>query len=255
MTINTLGIWLMDTLRGVASRFTSEPRLERGPTWSPDGKRLMFATRLDLVVSGTAATATPSLVLEDSDSSQKVPSDWSPDGKHALFYRQARDGGSPDIWLLTVDKSRAPEPFLATAATEAHAQFSPDGKWVSYDSDESGRVEVYVRPFRGSGARVRVSLDGGVTARWNPRGGELFFISSDGNLMSASLRSAGNAIEVNRPTRLFPLGTWAGGSIGPARQFDYDVAADGNRFLVSQRVGDDAGWPIHIVANWQPRQP
>jgi hypothetical protein len=91
--------------------------------------------------------------------------------------------------------------------------------------------------------------------RWTDAGrnDEFKTPSPDGNLMSASLRSAGNAIEVRRPTRLFRLGTWAGGSIGAGRGGDYDVASDGNRFLVSQRVGDNVGWPIHIVANWQPQ--
>ena len=157
---------------------------------------------------------------------------------------------------MPFDKSRAPEPFIATAAEESHAQFSPDGKWVSYDSDESGRVEVYASPFPGTGARVRVSADGGVAARWNPRGGELFFISPDGNLMSAGVRSAGNgaALEVDRPKQLFPLRTWTGGNVTSGRKIDYDVGSNGNRFLVLQRVGDNAGWPIHVVANWQPRQ-
>jgi len=256
---NDQNVWLTDTARGVASRFTSGPTLERWPTWSPDSTRLMFAMRGNLMVSDTTGAAMPSIVLEDSFT--KLPSDWSPDGRYVLYFVQrppepGRSASRGDIWFMPVDKSRAPEPLIATAAEESHAQFSPDGKWVSYDSDESGRVEVYVSPFQGTGARVRVSADGGVAARWNPRGGELFFISPDGNLMSAAARSAGNgaALEVERPKRMFPLRTWTGGTVASGRKIDYDVASDGNRFLVLQRGSDNAGWPIHVVANWQPRQ-
>ena len=131
-----------------------------------------------------------------------------------------------------------------------------------HESDMRSVAGADLPPLNGSSSCFRdrrtwsISSSSSAGARWNPRGGELFFISPDGNLMSAAVRSAGNsaAIEVDRPKKLFPLRTWTGGSVASGRKIDYDVASDGNRFLVLQRGSDNAGWPIHVVANWQPRQ-
>jgi hypothetical protein len=134
---------------------------------------------------------------------------------------------------------------------ERLAVFSPNGRWVAYQSNESGRYEIYIRPFPGPGRQWPVSTAGGAQPRWKSDGKELYWIAADAKLMAAPITVTGNAIETGAPTALFPTRIYLGGSEQPMRG-QYNVASDG-RFLINTVIGDDTVPPITILQNWRPK--
>jgi eukaryotic-like serine/threonine-protein kinase len=191
----------------------------------------------------------PDEVLYESPT-VKVLCDWSPDGQHLLYVEIDPQTGSPNLMRLPVSGNRTPEPFLATAAIEAWGQFSPDGKWVAYQSNQSGRMEVYVRSFHGAGGQWLVSTDGGIHPRWSSNGTELLYLAPDGRLLSAAIIARGGAIEVGRPVSLFPTMIVGGGTNFPGFRQQYDVTADG-RLLINVAL-QSAPTPITLLLNWRP---
>jgi Tol biopolymer transport system component len=134
---------------------------------------------------------------------------------------------------------------------EHRGQFSPDGRWVVYISDESGRPEIYVRPFPGPGGQWQVSTNGGVQPRWNPDGKELYYIAPDGQLMAASIAVQNGAIEAGAPMALFQTRV-SGGGTNTYTKPQYDVAPDG-RFLINTITDASTTAPITLLLNWKPR--
>ena len=146
---NNVDIWLVDSAR--TARFTNDNAIERFPLWSADSTRIAYNSNAGLHVRASSGDG-PDEVLYESPT-VKVLCDWSPDGQHLLYVEIDAQTGSPNLMTLPVSGNRTPEPFLATAATEVWGQFSPDGKWVAYQSNQSGRFEVYVRSFHGAGGQ------------------------------------------------------------------------------------------------------
>jgi Tol biopolymer transport system component len=247
-------LWLLETARGVLTRLTSSTTIARWPTWSPDSRRIAYGDAKDLYVIDLDGAGTPQKLLEDKF--VKSPSDWSPDGRF-LIYRQAAQsaGAKGDLWVLPLQADRTPFPFVATGAEETRAQFSPDGRWVAYESDESGRLEVYVRPFQRAGERVVISLDGGIEPRWNSNGREIFFISPSGAVMSAAVRpsAAGSVLDVEPARQLFQSRLQNRGLYPPNFKIDYDVSRGGERFLMLQATEKAEAAAITVVANWRPK--
>ena len=162
-TNDNFDIWLVEVARGVMTRLTATPTLTRWPMWSPDSRRVAYADGNNLVVTDADGAGTPEILLEDPLS--KYSSDWSPDGTFLLYAVQTRSPARSDLWVLPLTGDREPFPFSATGADETRAQFAPDGRWVSYDADDSGRLEVYVRPFQRTGSRSTAgSARGGIPA-------------------------------------------------------------------------------------------
>ncbi len=144
-----------------------------------------------------------------------------------------------------------PWPFLNSTFYESGGTYSPDGHWVAYHSDESGRVEIYVRPFPGPGGQWQVSTAGGKDPRWRPDGKELYYIAPDSRLMAAPIASSGTALQPGLPTALFqPRIAGGGGRLSGTRQ-QYDVAPDG-RFLINVSVDEGTAAPITVITNWNP---
>ncbi len=177
-------VWIYDASRGALSRLTFEGNINSNPTWSPDGERIAF--------SSNQADEMNDLYWQASDGSggaerlrtsesRSFPSSFSPDGQLLAFIEINPETGR-DIWVLNLSDREA-EPFLRTPYEDTAPKFSPDGKWLAYSSDESGRREIYVQPYPGPGGKWLISTDGGQEPVWNPNGGELFYRS--GNKMMA----------------------------------------------------------------------
>jgi Tol biopolymer transport system component/tRNA A-37 threonylcarbamoyl transferase component Bud32 len=237
-------IWVVDVARGLASRVTTGPPQATDPVWSPDGRELMFEGGPgggDLYRKELRAGATASSLLETTE--YKIPEDWSRDGK-TILYRTA--GEESALWALPLDGDGSPELVLKTESSLRQPQMSPDGRWLAYMSDESGRYEVYVEPFRRPGQRVRVSPDGGRQPKWRGDGKELFYLSPDGQLMAVDVREGASGPDVGMPAVLVPADKAVARVWG---RDDYAVTADGQRFLVKTRV-EEEDRRIHVLLNW-----
>src|SRR5262249_37571212 len=152
-------IWLLDVGRGVLSRVTDDPIGATNPRWSHDGRIAFHSNRRDkpgiYVEQSTGSAAEMFLTSPGS------PDDWSPDSRNLIYSRTDAQTGA-DLWILPLDGDRAPLPFATTRYDETNAQFSPDGHWIAYQSNESGRAEIYVQAFPSNGSKLQVSTDGGV---------------------------------------------------------------------------------------------
>jgi len=188
--------------------------------------------------------------LTQSDNPQYAL-DWSRDGRFVLYAELAPQTGY-DLFLLPMGGDRKPVPFLRTPFNEVNGQFSRGSegppRWIAYSSDESGRFEVYVRTFPYSGAKWLVSTQGGMYPRWRGDGKELFYVSSEGKLMAVAVREKGGAPDCETPRALFPME-----STTPF--WPYDVAPDGQRFLVLQRAEEGRSQPLTVIINWQAALP
>jgi hypothetical protein len=148
-------------------------------------------------------------------------------------------------------EDRKPVPIVQTTFNEREGQFSPDGKWIAYQSDESGRFEIYVQPFTGPGGKSQISTDGGAQVRWRRDGKELFYIGLDNRLMAVPIRLDASAmvVEASVPVPLFV--TRVGGAVMGGDKQQYVVSADGQRFLMNTVV-EEAAAPLTVILNWKP---
>lgn len=188
--------------------------------------------------------------LTGEPGNSKFPDNWSPDGKYIL-YRELSPKTANDLWLLPLDERRKPVPLLESRADEAGGVFSPDGRWIVYDSNESGRYEVYVRPFSrtqfSTGSKIQISNQGGNDPLWSGDGREIFYgnFNAPGYpIFSARIRVGTEGIEAEAPMQLFAMPqapgphTWA-------------VTNDGQHFLI-ERAGRQAGFaPLTVMVTWQ----
>jgi hypothetical protein len=152
--------------------------------------------------------------------------------------------------VLPMEGERKPTPIANTPADERMAEFSPNGRWVAYQSDESGRFEIYVKPFPVRPEKWPVSKDGGFGARWSDDGKEIYYISPDAQLMTVPIAVIGGTIEAGTPMALFQTRIWGGGTSRLHRQ-QYDVASDGP-FLINDTIEYMATSPITVLFNWKP---
>jgi serine/threonine protein kinase/Tol biopolymer transport system component len=247
---NETDLWLLDATH--QTRFTrgSDGRIARLPVWSPDGDRIAFESvasgAVKLSVKPSSGDGDEAVLFESPQG--KIPCDWSPDGRFLLYYIPDPKTGT-DLWVLP-EATRVPFIFLQTDANELWGQFSPDGRWVAYQSNETGRYEIYVRAFPASGGAFPVSTAGGVYPRWSRDGKELYFIAPDAKMMAVPIRATATMIEAGVPAMLFQTQRVGGGMNVIGRGPQYDVTSDG-RFLINVDA-ESGALPITLLMNWKP---
>lgn len=247
-------VWVYDLERGVSTRLTFEDSIDTEQIWSPDGEYVIFSSDRD---------GPDNLYRKRSDGSGELErvveadsplwaSSWSNDGRFVAYMMATT---ALDLWVAPTDGSGTPELFLSTPFAESDADFSPDGRWLAYGSNESGRSEVYVRPFPPGGGKWQVSDGGGGYPRWSGDGRELFYRTDEG-IMVASVEGTGDTFRAGKPQSVLE-GTFRGGLGGLALAgntfADWDVTPDGQRFIMFPSV-DDSGQVEHphvtLVTNW-----
>jgi Tol biopolymer transport system component len=175
---------------------------------------------------------------------------WSPDG-HFLLYGEDNTKSSRDLWALPMQGDRKPVSVVNSPFYEGNGQFSPDGRWVAYHSNESGRFETYVVPFPTGGGKWQISTAGGISPRWRRDGKELFFIAPDGHMMGATVTASGTSFEAAPPVTLFQTRI-VGGGANSGNKHQYAVSADG-RFLINVPARESIASPITLISNWKPK--
>jgi len=250
-------IWLFESARReTMSRFTFDATQDNSsPIWSPDGSRIAFGSlrngKWGIYQKSASGTGAEELLFESDP--PKVPVSWSPDGKSIVFsVRDPKTGF--DVWVLPL-ADKKPVPFLQSPFNERDPQISPNGKWIVYTSDETGRSEIYVRPFPTGEGKWQISNRGGLYPKWRRDSKELFYLEINAtprNLISVKVNPAGPTFEYGDPTVLFDSRFANAGHSTPYQAFA--VSPDGQRFLIPHPEGSDdqgtASTPITVVLNW-----
>jgi hypothetical protein len=245
-------VWVLDLNRGTASRLTSEG-LSQFVAWTQDGRRVVFdwlKTGIPNIYWQAADASSPMERLTQSERRQ-FPASWTPDGEILAFLEQPEDTGAAyDIQLFHV-RDRRVTPFLNSHFNEIYPEISPDGHWIAYTSDESGRGEVYVQPFPGPGAKLQISNDGGAEPLWSRDGRELFYRTSyqerENRAFAVDVQT-GPAFSAGKPRLLFTAQGYSG--MSPIRT--WDISPDGRRFLVV-KMEERESRPVTelvLVQNW-----
>jgi len=251
-----MAIWLLDSSRSTTERFTFGSAVAVDGIWSPDGNSIIFASNpsgpADLYQKPASGARDEELLLKSSEN--KIPTGWSRDGRFLLYTVEDPTSGRQALWVLPLGGDKKPFPFLHTEFDNDFGRFSPDGRWVAYQSDESGRNEIYVRTFTpgssgaasDTGGKWLISTEGGSESRWGEDGKELYYLAADGKLMSVDI-ATNPVFQAGVPKALFqtPLPP------RPGVRESWDMTPDGKRFLLLAPVGPSSQVPFTVVLNWQ----
>ena len=237
-------IWVQEPRRGVARRLTFHEARDSNPIWSPDGTRIAFFSERDGAPTIYQKPANGVGEAERLFEGTGVfwPTHWSRDGRYLVY----TDVGSPiNVFALPLQGDREPIPITQSEFIEAQGSLSPDGAWIAYHSSESGRFEIYVRPFPEGEGRWQVSTGGGRVPVWSDAGDEIFYLSANQDKVLAVPVKTGSSFEAGAPKLLFELEQ-------PLPQLSqFDVTADGQRFIMPTPSGEEANAPIIVVTHWQ----
>jgi len=250
-------IWIYDIQHNTRTRFTFGRDQVLSPIWSRDGRQIAYMAGATSVIGMQAIWSKAAdgsgeekklLDLRDGGLQDSL-CDWSPDGRYILYVNgTASVGNGAKIWVLPLSGDRKPYPYIAAPGNQQYAQFSPDGRWVAYSSDESGLLEVYVAPFPWTGAKWQISNGGGVLPRWRRDGKEIFFLKmGSAGTFAADVDGHGPSFEVGAQHTLYNVNNLSPNTAGQ----QYSVTADGQRFL--QITTGDAGkgrLPLNVIQNW-----
>ena len=237
-----IDVWTQELRRDGSKRLTFDPAIDAVPIWSPDAGQLVFAsnrqTYFGLFVKNSDGANDEKVIVQGE--AGNFPSDWSRDGKYILYCR------GPNLWFVTYPELKS-SLFLKAPSVFRNGQFSPDGKWVAYASNETGKWEIYVTSFPDARGRWQISSGGGEQPRWRGDGKELFYLSLDGKMMAAPVTTgahfdAGTSVTLFQTTPRQPVLVYD--------LFVYDVSRDGQRFLINTQVKQAESVPMSVVLNW-----
>jgi serine/threonine-protein kinase len=234
-------IWVLDIERSSFSRLTGDSLATGYGAWTPDGARVVFRTALGIRVTSADGTGLPELLPDTSVND--FPNAVTPDGAAVYVTRQTPDR-SGDIYLVSLRKEFSPRPVVSTPAYEGGVRLSPDGRWMSYASDESGRFDVWVRPTSGPEGRDIASADGGTNALWSRTGDEILYRQGN-RMMAVAVRAAGQRLTFGKPVFLFEQRFVIGTSVTFP---NFDLSPDGRRFVVIKNPSNSGR--LDVVLNW-----
>jgi eukaryotic-like serine/threonine-protein kinase len=210
--------------------------------WSPDGERMMFSSSrqhtFDLYIKNSNGSTEEKVV--EHGNVDRYSTDWSRDGKSLLFIQ------GNDLWVMDTPGMQS-RVFLKAAGTIRNGEFSPDGKWVAYASNETGKWEVYVTSFPDAKAKWQVSSAGGDQPRWRGDGKELFYLSPEAKVMAVPVKG-GASFDAGTAEELFQANPRE--RVATSEQMMYDVSADGQKFLINTRMKNEEARPMTVVLNW-----
>jgi Tol biopolymer transport system component len=244
----TPDIWIFDTLRGTESRLTIDSGTDVRPQWSAASRRLIFTSNRagpwDLYEKEIDGTEPERTVTNPQSAHHKWATHWSRDGRLAVYTTTGAETGW-DLWILNLDDTAESRPFLQGPFDETQGVLSPNGQWLAYASNETGRLEVYVRSFPSAGDMKQISAEGGWDPKWSADGTEVFFLSLDGKLMAVNVK-VGSDLSPGLPEALFEVSVPRPES---PYSTNYVVSSDAKRFLVNTIIPQATSSPITIVLN------
>ncbi len=247
-------VWVIDAERGTNSRFTFDAdRHDASPVWSPDGGHIAFAARgkqaiLQKISSGAGQDETLVETGVATNAGYTIPTHWSRDGRFIL-YQQTDPKTRFDVWALPLSGDKKPFPVLTSEFNEMMASLSTDGRWIVYQSDESGRYEIYVQPFPVTGGKWQISTAGGGQPRWRQDGKELYYLGPDRKLMAVDVAVDAGGLKPGVPKALFDSRVAVNTGIATS-YFPYAVLNNGQRFLFATTLREAESAPMTVVVNW-----
>jgi Tol biopolymer transport system component len=238
---------MFDLARQTGTRFSFGPASQTWPVWSFDGKTIFYASNVKgpthIYAKAADGSGAERTIQEDGDVLES-PRTVSADGRYLIYGRRAKDESAFHIWALPLTGGGKPFAVVQDSFDEDFPSVSADGKWMAYQSNESGRREIYITAFPGGGAKWQVSSNGGTAPRWRKDGKELFFLDLSDNVTAVDVSIAGGAPRLGAPRALFQ-------AVGIQRDFGpFDVTADGKKFLVNSGNLKEGNDPLTLVLNW-----
>jgi len=239
-------IWIVDLEQGTRVRLTFDDGVPRSPVWSPDGRRVAYGWSTDAGrstrVSPVDGGGPPEVLVDESWNAHAT--DWSPDGRYLLL-EKGRDEGGAEIWFLDLEKGGDPQPLIEAGHFISLPAISPDGRWLAYTSNESGRLEVYVTRFPSARGKWLVSDGGGLDPVWDIDSGSLLYLSLDHRMMQAPVSAAGENFQVGSPQPLFELLSYI-----DFAESVYDLSSDGKIFVANTISKEHMAAPLTVVVGW-----
>jgi Tol biopolymer transport system component len=249
--MNTIAHVIVDPSRGTVTPFSSPDTTSTSTVWSPDDRRVVYSLlrdgAFDLYIKDIKAGGSEQRLLHTDG--MKAAQSWSPDGKVILFNAVSAETRL-DLWAIDAVPGATPRIVVGGEADQCCGRFSPNGEWIAYVSNESGRAEVFVRPTKGEAEPIRISSNGGGAPEWRSSGGELYFINPENRVMSVPVKVSAGHLTASAPSPLFQITSRLKPAVRLLASDDRPYATVGDRFLITENEVDPRGSTINLLLNW-----